>query len=41
MNKFLNPLKVGVINYHGANINDLKALKQELADPWKEDAKYG
>ena len=25
--------------YHGANINDLKALKQELADLLEEDAK--
>jgi hypothetical protein len=26
--------------YHGANINDLKALKQELAELLEEDAKY-
>jgi hypothetical protein len=25
--------------YHGVNINDLKALRQELADLLKEDAK--
>jgi hypothetical protein len=25
--------------YHGANINDLRALKQELADLLEEDAK--
>jgi hypothetical protein len=25
--------------YHGVNINDLKALKQELADLLEEDAK--
>ena len=26
--------------YHGANVNDLKALRQELADLLEEDAKY-
>jgi hypothetical protein len=27
-------------HYHGANVNDLKALRQELAELLEEDAKY-
>ncbi len=26
--------------YHGANINDIEALKQELTELLEEDAKY-